>query len=88
MYLIYSWHVVFLYMFKFNLTTNEHDGFKLLTSADGEKEVKILEELIKLLVGKIEKIKVTVGHSEDWLLNPKCLQSIYNGSSWPAKASY
>jgi|TARA_Y100000310_G_scaffold110581_1_gene108967 hypothetical protein len=52
-------------MIKFNLTTNEHDGFKLTTSADSDKDVEILRELTKLLIAKIEKIKVTVGYDEE-----------------------
>lgn len=49
-------------MFKFNLTTNNHDGFKLSTQAESEEEVKMLKELTEKLIAKIEKIKVTVGN--------------------------
>lgn len=51
-------------MIKFSLTTNEHDGFKLSTSAEGEVEVEIVKQLTQLLIEKIEKIKVTIGYDE------------------------
>jgi len=51
---------------KFNLTTNEHDGFKLSTQAESEKELEVVRELTKLLIAKIEKIKVTIGQDEDY----------------------
>ena len=48
-------------MLKFNLTTNSHEGFKLTTQAESEEEIKILDELAKALIEKIEKITVEVG---------------------------
>ena len=50
---------------KFSLATNEHEGFKLITSADSEKELEVVRELTKLLIAKIEKIKVTIGYEEE-----------------------
>ena len=49
---------------KFNLITNNQDGFKLTTQADNEKEMEVIKELTKLLIDKIEKIKVTIGENE------------------------
>lgn len=48
-------------MIKFSLTTNDHDGFKLITHADSEKDVEVLKELTEKLIAKIEKIEVSVG---------------------------
>jgi len=48
-------------MLKFNLTTNEKEGFKLTTQAESESERETLEELAKLLISKIDKITVKVG---------------------------
>ena len=47
---------------KFSLTVNSQhqDGFKLTTSAENEKELKVVEELTRLLIGKIEKISVEI----------------------------
>lgn len=42
-----------------------HDGFRLSTSSDSEKELEVVRELSKLLIEKIEKIKVTVGYEEE-----------------------
>jgi hypothetical protein len=50
---------------KFQLQTNEHDGFKLSTQADSPEELKVVEELTKLLIAKIEKIKVTIGYDQE-----------------------
>ena len=49
---------------RFVLTTNSHDGFKLTTQADNEKEMEVIRELTKLLIAKIEKITVTIGESD------------------------
>lgn len=50
---------------RFNLTVSGSDGFKLATNAQGDREIKMVEELTKLLIDKIEKIKINVGVDSD-----------------------
>ena len=52
-------------MMRFALTTSEHEGFKVSTSAENEKELAVVRELTKLLIEKIEKIKVIIGYEEE-----------------------
>lgn len=47
-------------MIKFNLQTSERDGFKLSSQADNPEEIKVLQELTKALINKIEKIVVEI----------------------------
>ena len=51
--------------FKFLLQTDEHEGFKVSTSADNDIHAKLVSELIDKLISKIEKIKVTIGYEKE-----------------------
>jgi len=49
---------------RFLLQTDNNTGFKLSVSSENTEELKVAEELTKLLIAKIEKITVTIGHEE------------------------
>ena len=50
---------------RFALTASEDEGFKVSTSAENEKELAVVRELTKLLIEKVEKIKVIIGYEEE-----------------------
>ena len=55
-------------MLKFTLTTSAEkysEGFKVSAQSDNAEEAKLVSELTKLLIDKIEKIKVEIKSVEE-----------------------